>query len=373
MQEKNLSIRTPKGAFALSALFAGIVLASGCGSDNTPGQARSTAGVCSEVATEQQARSLIDRMVPDAKYIEVAPLNQGSTSCLLEVEVQIDPDNPESRGFFYVLPNGEYGLNGPLIDKRAAALMASVNNQQSQDSDGAGEIADALARLQSQVENARAGVAPVAAPAQAPEPTEPPAIVQTPQGPVDANSPFVAEPGKTLQQTVFAEMKKLDYASNVQTVEIENPVAQVYVLYDSTCPFCAKLFKAQDELAEKHNIVFNWVPGYINNTGWIHAAHAIKELHKSNEAGVAAIREAFAGNRQLTPDQLKELAENMTEQDFENAMGAAVFLYRLNKTARSSIGTPLIYVEGPNGNVSSASGAITKDSEWQGLLEKATQ
>ncbi len=407
MKEKTPMKAATKAGFALTAILASMAITTGC----NPEPAKKAAAIespapassmpdeiktmiaeaaesaplppCSEVATEEQARALLSRLVSNPEYIDFTPLNMGSVSCLLEVELLADAADPSTRGFFYVLPDGEHGLNGPLIDRRNTAFLKPATASSAitaQEGLNVEAIKIALDGLKERVEAATtnaSALTSVAAPPTAPAATatpvqEAPAYVQTPAGLVDANSPFVAAPGKTLQQTMLADLKQAPHVTNVQTVNVENPVAQVYVLYDSTCQFCAKLYDMQDAIAEKHNVSFNWIPGYISDMGWLHAAHAVKELAKSPEAGLAAVREAFTGPKP-TAAALEELAAGLTQQDFENAKHAAVFLYRLNKMSAKPIGTPLLFIEGLNGGVSTAYGAVEDDAEWVRLLDKAAQ
>ncbi|HCL3282172.1 TPA: hypothetical protein N2A29_006235, partial [Pseudomonas aeruginosa] len=81
--------------------------------------ATSAANGCVALATEQQAKTLLGRLFPESNLINFEPLKLAEGSCLLEVDMEAVKGRKDTRGFVYVLPDGERFLNGPLMDKRS--------------------------------------------------------------------------------------------------------------------------------------------------------------------------------------------------------------------------------------------------------------
>lgn len=335
-----------------------------------PATTLASSTTCTEAASEEQARALLSRLMPDAGFIEFSTLNTGSTSCLLEVEMLANANDPSTRGYIYVLPDGQRALNGPLLDKRSK-LQISKDMEQNE---SLVAIQAAIENMTAQVLDANTRAAKISAPqntdlfANTPSANSPHVKPTTEEEII--KKPYTPAPGETIQQTLLRELKKSPYAQGVQRTSVPNPAAQAYILYDSNCPACTVLYKAMDSIAEKHHVQFNWVPGYLNDAGWLLAAEAIRNLNLSNQDGVDAIRNNFEQPKP-TIDQLELMAKNLTDKEFEQARASAVFLLRVNSMSPSPLGTPMIFIEGPTGKVVSAYGAVSSDKDWESLVRQA--
>lgn len=313
--------------------------------------------VTCEYATEDEARWLMGRWFANAKFLE---FNKLENSCLLEVYLLADASIPESSGYFYVLPGGKEGINGPIYNHRSKPKITTPGVT------GAVQQAQAaiVQGISGRHEAAVAGIENAArlAVEQTGEP------VKLEPDDLNLNKPFEPQPGETIQQALLRELKKAPHIMSVQKTQLPEPVAQAYVLYDSNCPACTHLFEEMEGIAQEHNVAFNWVPSYLNEKGWVQAAHIIKTLESSNDEAVEEIRDTFTNPK--SDEYVELMTANLNEADYDKARLSAAFLLRLNKMSPRIMGTPLIFIEGNDGKVVSAYGAVTESSEWSRLVRK---
>lgn len=312
--------------------------------------------VTCEYATEDEARWLMGRWFPNAKFLE---FNKLENSCLLEVYLLADASIPESSGYFYVLPGGKEGINGPIYNHRSKPQITipgatgAVQQAQAAIAQGISDGYEAAAGIENA---ARLAVEQTGEPVKL-EPDD-----------LNLNKPFEPQPGETIQQALLRELKKAPHIMSVQETPLLAPVAQAYVLYDSNCPACTHLFEEMEGIAQEHNVAFNWVPSYLNEKGWVQAAHIIKTLESSNDEAVEEIRDTFTNPK--SDEYVELMTANLNEADYDKARLSAAFLLRLNKMSPRILGTPLIFIEGNDGKVVSAYGAVTESSEWSRLVRK---
>lgn len=280
--------------------------------------------ICSEVATQEQAQTLLERLFDNAEIISADPLKLSvSKSCLLEVELMVDASNPATKGTIYILPDGDHFLNGPLMSKRSIVQpMASQATA-------------------AQQEVAPQEVTPVAQQASA-QPSKQP----------DSHEQIRYNTLRDLQKTPYVHYSFTD-----------NPKGTVNVLYDVECPYCIQQYKAMEEAGKKHDINFNWIPVYLTESNWSAAALIIRETAKDPVAGKKLFTDFM--ERKVSNDSLASQYKTLTESDFEKARSTNKIFAEIISTSHA--GTPLTFVENAQGGVKIASGKLDLD-EWPEMI-----
>lgn len=306
-------------------------------------------GPCAEVATEEQAHQLLLRLFPAAKFISAEPLSSGnSKSCLLEVEMLADASNPHTKGFVYVLPDGERFLNGPLMDKRSRVGTSPLS----------GDIQQALKEQQKALQSA------LDSPAKARKSNE-----TTPEDALSTQladsfpTPTRAEEVPTSEQLRERLLEKLKTLPALNTGEGQAPV---YVLYDPLCPHCKSLYKQSEELAAKHGITFHWIPMFLNEGSWAMSALVLKELNGDRDNAHSLFDRMMTG--QWSATEAEAAVRSLSEEDFALAKPATGVFVELAR-ANSRIGTPLVVFESVGGGIDVISG-LPKEDDWKNLATR---
>lgn len=306
-------------------------------------------GPCSEVATEEQAHQLLLRLFPGAKFISTEPLSSGSTkSCLLEVEMLVDESNPDTKGFVYVLPNGERFLNGPLMDKRSRVGTTPLS----------GEIQQAL---KDQQEALKSAITPTPNAHKSAESSQADALSsQLVNGLQTATNGGVAPTSELLRQRLFDKLKTLPA---LNTGEGQTPV---YVLYDPLCAHCKRLYKQSEELAAQHGITFSWIPMFLNEGSWAMSALVLKDLNTDPDKAQSLFELMMTG--QWNGAEAETAVRALTEEDFARPKTATGLFIELAKS-NSRIGTPLVVFESVGGGVDVISG-VPNEEDWKNLASR---
>lgn len=309
---------------------------------------------CSQVATENQAHTLLLRLFPNAKFLSAEPLSSSvtKTSCLLEVEMIADINNPGTKGFVYVLPDGERFLNGPLMDKRSRVATDAPS-------------ADIQKALQDQKEV----LSKILGPKQV---TIEPHQEATPAGDGALSSqladsfqkPAHADDIPSSEQIRQRLLGKLKALPSLTTGEGQ---ASVYVMYDPLCSHCKRLYKESEELAATHGIQFNWIPMFLNESSWAMSAAVLKELKQDRETATSLFGQMMTGK--WSGPVAESTVRALTEEDYAAVKPATGIFIELAKS-NSRIGTPLVVFENATGGIDVISGMPTQD-DWSSLPPKS--
>lgn len=314
-----------------------------------PYKVQAAQGPCSEVATEEQAHKLLLRLFPAAKFISAEPLSSGNTkSCLLEIEMLADEGNPQTKGFVYVLPDGERFLNGPLMDKRSRVGTAPLSH----------DIQQAINEQQEALQSA------LTRPAKAQHNNqENPEKALSSQLADSVPAPTRAEEVPTPEQLRQRLLEKLKTLPSLKTGEGKAPV---YVLYDPLCGHCKRLYKQSEELAAQHGITFSWIPMFLNEGSWAMSALVLKGLNTDPENAHSLFDRMMTG--QWSGSEAETAVRSLTEEDFALPKPATGVFVELAK-ANSRIGTPLVVFESAAGGIDVISGVPTEE-DWKNLASR---
>lgn len=278
--------------------------------------------VCSEVATPEQAETLMKRLFPESRILSTSPLQVAvSTSCLLEVEMLTIANDPKSTGLVYILPDGDHFLNGPLMSKRSWV-----------------------------------GSTPQSQPVQA---SESQTTNQAISNPVPMAGKKPDSPAELRKNTLHRLQESPLFAFNYN----EKPTATASVLFDVDCPYCIQQYKEMEVAAKEHNINFQWIPVYLNERSWAAAALLMRETQKDPEAAKKLLDDIM--NKKISDDVLAAQFKTLTESDFAKAKETNMIFAEIVRSSR--VGTPLTFVENGNGDVKVSSGKLELE-EWKVML-----
>lgn len=304
---------------------------------------------CSNIATEDQAHSLLTRLFPKASIISAEPLSLDAikSSCLLEVEMLADAEKPGTRGFVYVLPGGHSFLNGPLMDKRSRVAVEAPS----------ADIEKALEEQNEVIKSIMAS-GPVAQsqPIQ-PKPTE---NEYTNQLAGSFPAPTSTSDIPTVEDMRLRLIAKMESLPSLMTGEGEKIV---HVLVDPLCGFCKKLHQDSEELSAKHGIRFNWIPMFLNEGSWAMSALVLKELAVNPERAAELFATMMQGK--WAGAEAEAAVRALTEEDYGAVKPAAGLFIELAKT-NNRIGTPLVVFKKSRGGVEVISG-LPSATDWEGL------
>lgn len=352
---KSISIPTAILAAAMtSAVGAGITFALFDQPDSavdTRYEAEVDAPSCNLIASEEQATALLNRLFPKAKIITAEPLLLGDikSSCLLEVEMMADAEKPETRGFVYVLPDGQTFLNGPLMDKRSKVALEAPS----------ADIGKALEEQQKAIETIMAArpapqhLQPHAEPRQVDSVHTNQLIGSFPTPTKTADIPSVEE----IRMRLISKMETLPSLLTGEGSKV------VHVLVDPLCGYCKKLHQDSEELSAQHGVRFNWIPIFLNEGSWAMSALVLKELAKSPKDATDLFAKMMQGKWSGT--QAEAAITMLNEEDYAAVKPAAGLFIELAKT-NPRIGTPLVVFEKSEGGIEVISGLPT-GKDWETL------
>ncbi|WP_147464562.1 hypothetical protein [Pseudomonas cannabina] len=304
-------------------------------------------------ATDEQATLLLKRLFPDSKMLSFEPLalDAMKSLCLLEVEMLADKANAATKGFVYVLPDGERFLNGPLMDKRSQVSVQSTDIQ--------AEIEKARAQQKEVVEEARKSLTKASEPVPALANEYQPADAPTPtQSPVTNSAP---KPDKAKEQAKRAQFLKT--LEDLPAIVSGNGKFDVYVMFDPQCVHCHRLYAQHPTLVSKHNLRFHWIPIFMNDGSWVMSAFLLKTAQSTPE--VAKTLLAGMMDKSWDPKLLPEDAaaiNSMSPQDYELPRKATIAFFEATKENKA-LGTPVVAFKAPNGTTEIISGE-PYESDW---------
>lgn len=279
--------------------------------------------ICAEVASKEQAQVLLEKLFDNAAIISADPLRLSvSTSCLLEVELMTDAENPLTKGTIYVLPDGDHFLNGPLMSKRSKVQPLEVEQE-------------AVPR---KTATATPSTTPSASTESQPKPSTP-------------------------EEIRYNTLRKLQETPYVHFNFMDNPNGTANILYDVACPYCIQQYKAMEEAGKEHGINFNWIPVYLTKSNWPAAALIIRETAKDPAAGKKLLNEFM--EQKVSNESLASEYKTLTKSDFEKARKTNMIFAEIMREAQ--VGTPLAFVENSKGQVKVASGKLDLD-EWTVMI-----
>lgn len=308
------------------------------------------------VASDEKVQKLIKRLFPNAEIIESSALTPEDikSGCVLEVDMLADSAKPETRGFVYVLPDGERMLNGPLMDKRSKVDLQSGMGE---------EVRRALELQQATVKQALANVQQASGAGITPaEPMAPQAVPTSPGQPVispAAPAPEAVADASTARKAFFETMQALP------ALQTQNGTRNVYVMFDPQCPHCRDLYKQHEAVAQKHDIQFHWIPMFLNDRSWAMSAFLLKTAQSSPQKGQALLDAMLS--KTWNPQDDAEAVLQLTEDDYAYAKQAALAFYEASKDS-PVLGTPLVSFQMPNGEIELISG-VPRPDDWLVLAE----
>ncbi|MCF6783414.1 hypothetical protein [Stutzerimonas stutzeri] len=348
------SIPLPAALLMTSAL----ALASGAGlayyfkgqpGYDRPGAAQDTQNPCAQVASEEQASALLTRLFPNAKIIAAEPLSLdvNKSSCLLEVEMLADAAKQDSRGFVYVLPDGQRFLNGPLMDKRSKVGLqettADIGKALEEQKEAIQAIISARPQPQSQ---------PIRPSAVEPELTKQ-LVGSFPTPTRTAEIPSVDD----LRQRLVSQMEGLPSLMTGEGTKV------VHVMVDPLCSYCKKLHQDSESLSAQHGVRFNWIPIFLNEGSWAMSALILKELAKDPQEATDLFARMMQG--EWAGAEAEASITMLTEEDYAAVKPAAGLFIEVAKS-NPRIGTPLVVFERSEGGIEVISG-LPKAKDWEAL------
>lgn len=312
------------------------------GAINTSADAMSATPLCADIAPHEKAEALIKRLFPKSTIHFAEPLRVSPSTCLLEVEMSVEADNPATRGFVYVLPDGERFLNGPLMDKRSKVETS----------------ASAQAALQDAFKEQQQRLGLTAQP-QGSESAQQLAAQPSLNGGGDARTAEPRKDGSFLRRQLLERLAQLPMLEDGKA-----DGRPVYVLLDPQCVACQRLFSEREQLAQAHNIHWQWIPMSTNEEGWIKTASILKTATTSPEQAMAMLEEMM--QRKWKAQEHMELIKGLTEEDYAAARKAIEVFADIARSSSGSARTPLVAFERPNKSVEVFAG-IPVETDWLAL------
>ncbi|HCF5745366.1 hypothetical protein DY969_25945 [Pseudomonas aeruginosa] len=311
--------------------------------------ATSAANGCVALATEQQAKTLLGRLFPESNLINFEPLKLAEGSCLLEVDMEAVKGRKDTRGFVYVLPDGERFLNGPLMDKRSKlGLQVDAAQQPSAEEIRAAIQASAqeLAYKSGAIGNANDLRA------------RPPASPGTDLSHEMQNSQ--PQPVKSIgeyRQEALTTIKSLP--------QLVTGVGQhdVYALVDPLCSQCSALFKQSEDLTSQYGIRWHWIPVHTSESGWVMSAHLLQMAATNPAQAIADMRSMFNG--EWTAAKQEAALHALTPDDYSKSQQALAFLIKYG-TSGGQTRTPFVAFLKPNNELELIGGKPLME-DWAAL------
>ncbi len=305
---------------------------------------------CEKAADSNQAHTLLSAHFPHMAINSAELLDLGAgtkaSGCLLEVDMHVVKGDDSTRGFVYLLPDGQRFLNGPLLDRRSKiGVRAGGDN-------GGGELATVLATNKAALNKinerlAQLGASPVTSTAPAVPATQEPTV-----------SP---EPDQQSVNDVREEL--LAKLVNLPSIRSTNgsPEKAVYVLVDPTCVNCAKLSAQSEELTKRFGIQWNWLPMYTSERGWVLSSLALREFGLDPKRGNDILHETMkpTWDASMHAESIGALSEADYLRAKENFMA-----YHSLADKNPSLGTPVVVFRRKDGGIEVISGLPNAD-DWQ--------
>lgn len=337
------------GAFGIAAIFGVYFIGQNAGFQASKNEHLQSEN-CKTSATKEQADVLLKRLFPKASIISAENLALDNTKsvCLLEVEMQVEADKPETRGFVYVLPDGERFLNGPLMDKRSKVGTSPLSS----------EVKQAFEEQEKLISDYFAhGTPPPASPQPGSnqvsgigEPTQPGFGGQS-VPPKEIPTPAV------LREKLISKLQTLP---SISTPDEGKPV---YVLLDPLCAHCKRLFKSSSDIAAKYGIQFHWIPLFLNEGGWALSSHILKTNRESPASALQTLEHVMSGK--MTDQEVATVMAGLTEDDYAAPKQATAVFIDLAKY-NSRLGTPLVVFRKPDGGIEVISG-MPHEQDWAAI------
>lgn len=343
-----------KGAGFSSKVVGVVVLAGIAGAlvgifkDGLPNMMSSSADSgCVTLATEQQAKTLLGRLFPESNMFSFEPLKLGGGSCLLEVDMEAIKGRKDTRGFVYVLPDGERFLNGPLMDKRSKlGLQTDAALQPSPE-----EIRAAIQASAHELAYKTSSMATA---------NDLNAVTKTSwdksQEVVDPQPQPVKSVGE-YRQEALATIKSLP--------QLVTGVGQhdVYALVDPLCSQCSALFKQSEDLTSQYGIRWHWIPVHTSESGWVMSAHLLQMAATNPVQAIADMRSMFNG--EWTAAKQEAALHALTPDDYSKSQQALAFLIKYG-TSGGQTRTPFVAFLKPNNELELIGGKPLME-DWAAL------
>ncbi|MBX6653631.1 hypothetical protein ISF12_10285 [Pseudomonas aeruginosa] len=343
-----------KGAGFSSKVVGVVVLAGIAGAlvgifkDGLPNMMSSSADSgCVTLATEQQAKTLLGRLFPESNMFSFEPLKLGGGSCLLEVDMEAVKGRKDTRGFVYVLPDGERFLNGPLMDKRSKlGLQTDAALQPSPE-----EIRAAIQASAHELAYKTSSMATA---------NDLNAVTKTSwdksQEVVDPQPQPVKSVGE-YRQEALATIKSLP--------QLVTGVGQhdVYALVDPLCSQCSALFKQSEDLTSQYGIRWHWIPVHTSESGWVMSAHLLQMAATNPVQAIADMRSMFNG--EWTAAKQEAALHALTPDDYSKSQQALAFLIKYG-TSGGQTRTPFVAFLKPNNELELIGGKPLME-DWAAL------
>lgn len=347
MKARDLILST--GCILGAVMLGGYVLMPDFDGNEAPSNAS-----CSQMASEKQAQKLLSRLFPAAKIItaEELPLDNTKSVCLLEVEMLADAENPSTRGFVYVLPDGEQFLNGPLMDKRSQVSVAPT----------AEDIKKALEEQRTKLVEAFGPKEETPETMPLPPLTlgaEPPEQELIP--PQETIAPQVANP-EAIPTPAQLREKLLGKLQGLPGMNGPGNGKAVYAMIDPLCAHCKKLVSTSKALAEQHGVQFHWVPMFLNEGSWALSSLLLKVQKEDPAKAQVLLEQLMAGK--LDQANIAEQLKTLTEADYAEPKAATAIFIELSKY-NNRIGTPLVVFRKEDQSIEVISG-MPRPEDWQG-------
>ncbi len=277
---------------------------------------------CAVFTNKADAQSLLSKMFPGLEIIsaEPLPIDRNRSVCALEVDMYANAADKNTRGFVYVMPDGEHVLNGPLLDRRSRVSVAAP------------------------IENTRKPAAPSPVAGNSLTPSSNAAQPQT----------HLSNQASATEQ-FFEEVRGL--------TSLQSGVAgghPVYVLLDPLCRHCGDLFRDSNSIAEKYNIQFNWIPMYTTQEGWVMSA-LVNHIAKTDTAKALQLIQSIV-DKSWSAAEFRAEIEGLTDAEYADTKRALMAYTKVSK------GTPLVTFRVPSGGVEVINGKPF-DQDWAVLLK----
>ncbi|EKY4114576.1 TPA: hypothetical protein ACGW3M_001212 [Pseudomonas aeruginosa] len=302
---------------------------------------------CVALATEQQAKTLLGRLFPESNMFSFEPLKLGGGSCLLEVDMEAVKGRKDTRGFVYVLPDGERFLNGPLMDKRSKLGLQPDAAQQPSPEEIRSAIqasAQLLAEKSGSLGDAHDYNSIVRNDAAGPE-----QIANAQPQPVKSVGEY--------RQEALTTIKSLP--------QLVTGVGQhdVYALVDPLCSQCSALFKQSEDLTSQYGIRWHWIPVHTSESGWVMSAHLLQMAATNPVQAIADMRSMFNG--EWTAAKQEAALQALTPDDYSKSQQALAFLIKYG-TSGGQTRTPFVAFLKPNNELELIGGKPLME-DWAAL------
>lgn len=306
---------------------------------------------CAFIATEDQATKLLTKLMPESKLIsfERLPLDDKSDSCLLEVDMLANKDDEQTRGFVYVLPDGERFLNGPLMDRRSRLVISSNAGLSP-------ELKEAIQAQQATLKSVQDKLSTLQQEASLPSiPDAQNLALPAAYAPNTQPDPEAHEKEQIAWRAFLEKVKALP------SLQTQASGSDVYVMFDPLCSYCSLLYKQHEELSHNYGLRFHWIPMFLSDKGWAMSAHLLKTGRLSSQEGLELLDKML--KKTWKPADDAQALKSLTEEDYGYAKKASLEFYEQSKLD-PQLGTPLVLFVTPSGDVKHIAG-VPERTDWE--------